>query len=79
MIQETQKPQLNIPVVSCWVVLLLWTTGCEADAESTEVKAVFMNKQQADDYCKILKTQIKWHQYYQGCLEVEEVPFEPCS
>ena len=79
MEQETQKPQLNIPVVSCWAVLLQWTTGCEADAESTEVKAVFMTKQQADEYCKILNPQIKWNHYYQGCLEVEEVPFEPCS
>ncbi len=68
-----------LAVVSCWAVLLQWTTGCEADAESTEVKAIFMTKQQADEYCKILKPKIKWHQYYQGCLEVEEVPFEPCS
>ena len=79
MTKETQKPQLNIPAVSCWAVLLQWTTGGDEDAESTEVKAVFMTKQQADEYCKILEPQIKWNYYYHGYLEVEEVPFEPCS
>ena len=76
---NAENKQLNIDAVSCWVVLLNWTTGCESDAESTEVKAVFMTKQDADEYCKILKPQIKWHHYYQGCLDIEEVPFQPCS
>ena len=76
---NAENKQLNIDAVSCWVVLLNWTTGCESDAESTEVKAVFMTKQDADEYCKILKPQIKWHHYYQGCLDIEEVPFQPCN
>jgi len=58
MIQETQKTQLNKPVVSCWAVLLQWINVLGV-AESTEVKAVFMTKQQADEYCKILKPQIE--------------------
>ena len=52
MTKKAQKPQLNIPVVSCWAVLLQWTTGCEADAESTEVKAVFMTKNKLTNIAK---------------------------
>lgn len=65
--------------VSCWAVLLEFTTGCEADATSTIVKAVFTEKQKALDYCKELTPKINWNNYYMGTLEVEEVPFEPCS
>lgn len=79
MSNNVENKQLNIGAVSCWVVSLNWTTGCESDAESTEIKAVFMNKKDAEDYCKILSQKIKWNNYYEGCLDVEEVPFQPCT
>ena len=76
---NAENKQLNIDAVSCWVVLLNWTTGCESDAESTEVKAVFMTKQDAENYINLIAPKIKWNNYYEGCLDIEEVPFQPCS
>jgi hypothetical protein len=76
---NADKQQLNIAGVSCWVVYIEYTTGCEADATSTEIKAVFMDKQKAIDYANVIHPTIKWHHYYQGTLEVEEYPFEPCN
>lgn len=72
------EPQLNIPIISCWVVVLNYTTGFESDAKSTEIKAVFMSKKEADDYCNVLFNIIKWSNYYEGYLDVEEVPFKSC-
>ncbi len=62
---------------TCYVVLLEYLSGCESDAISTIVKAVFLNEQKAIDYSEELKLKINWNKYYMGTIEIEEIAFEP--
>lgn len=59
--------------VIVYVVTLNWTTGCESDALSTEVLAVFSKEELAKSY----NPDIKWNKYYEGYLDIEKVEFNP--
>lgn len=70
---------MNNPENICYVVILSWTTGCESDATSTEVMACFSKKEDAEQYMKDKNPLINWKKYYQGCLDIEPIPFnQPC-
>lgn len=57
-----------------YLIVINWASGCEADAMSTEPKAAFLSKADAEFNLPIIYNTIKWKDYYMGTLDIEEVP-----
>ena len=63
---------------TCWLIVLTWTTGCEADAQSTEPLAVFTgSKDDALQYSGKLHNTVNWRNYFHGYLDVVPMPVNP--
>lgn len=59
----------------CYVITLNWTTGCESDTTSTEVKAVCLTLSEAETTKNHIAQTINWDNYYEGYLDIEPIPF----
>ena len=58
-----------------YVVVINYTTGCESESTGTELLAVFSSNDLAKQFIVDVRNKVPWNKYYDGTLEIEEIPF----